>query len=90
MDMARKYLQMGYTRARRYANHKTGRKYAPDKKEILPWQYDFGKAAAAEIFHEKWRLVRTDKDYLQKRKEHRDRYEKPDDILALAAAKVQK
>lgn len=28
MDMARKFLQMGYTRARRYANHKTGRKYA--------------------------------------------------------------
>ena len=30
MDMARKFLQMGYTRARRYANHKTGRKYAKD------------------------------------------------------------
>ena len=29
MDMARKFLQMGYTRARRYANHKSGRKYAP-------------------------------------------------------------
>src|SRR5687767_8286510 len=27
-DMARKFLQMGYTRARRYANHKSGRKYA--------------------------------------------------------------
>ncbi len=26
-DMARKYLQMGFTRARRYANHKSGRKY---------------------------------------------------------------
>ena len=29
-DMARKFLQMGWTRARRYANHKGGRKY--DKK----------------------------------------------------------
>lgn len=29
MDMARKFLQMGMTRARRYANHKGGRKYAP-------------------------------------------------------------
>ena len=28
MDMARKFLQMGYTRARRYANHKGGKKYA--------------------------------------------------------------
>jgi Domain of unknown function (DUF4385) len=26
-DMARKFLQMGYTRARRYANYKGGRKY---------------------------------------------------------------
>lgn len=24
MDMARKFLQMGYTRSRRYANHKSG------------------------------------------------------------------
>ena len=27
MDMARKFLQMGYTRARRYANHRGGKKY---------------------------------------------------------------
>ncbi len=26
-DMARKFLQMGWTRARRYANHSSGRKY---------------------------------------------------------------
>ncbi len=26
-DMARKFLQMGFTRARRYANHKGGKKY---------------------------------------------------------------
>ncbi len=26
-DMARKFLQMGFTRARRYANHQSGRKY---------------------------------------------------------------
>ena len=32
MDMARKFLQMGYTRARRYTNHKGGRKYGPDGK----------------------------------------------------------
>ena len=28
MDMARKFLEMGFTRARRYANHSSGRKYA--------------------------------------------------------------
>lgn len=27
MDMARKFLQMGYTRSRRYANHKSGHKW---------------------------------------------------------------
>ena len=27
MDMARKFLEMGFTRARRYANHSSGRKY---------------------------------------------------------------
>jgi len=26
MDLARKFLQMGYTRARRYANHRSGKK----------------------------------------------------------------
>lgn len=35
-DMARKFIQMGYTRARRYANHKDGKKYkgpVPDNKK---------------------------------------------------------
>ena len=27
MDMCRKFLEMGFTRARRYANHKDGNKY---------------------------------------------------------------
>jgi hypothetical protein len=31
-DMARKYLQMGFTRARRYANHASGQKYSQDNK----------------------------------------------------------
>ena len=29
-DMARKFLQMGFTRARRYTNYKGGRKYDPE------------------------------------------------------------
>ena len=36
MDMARKFLQMGYTRARRYANHKSGRKYSDEDKVNPP------------------------------------------------------
>ena len=36
MDMARKFLQMGYTRSRRYANHKSGRKYSDKNKKDIP------------------------------------------------------
>lgn len=36
MDMARKFIQMGYTRSRRYANHKSGRKYSTKDKESQP------------------------------------------------------
>jgi hypothetical protein len=32
-DMARKFLQMGFTRARRYANHKGGKKYVAGEKD---------------------------------------------------------
>lgn len=35
-DMARKFLQMGYTRSRRYANHKSGRKYSSEDKADAP------------------------------------------------------
>ena len=31
MDMCRKFLEMGFTRARRYANHKDGKKYNSDR-----------------------------------------------------------
>ncbi|GAA4328784.1 hypothetical protein GCM10023149_32960 [Mucilaginibacter gynuensis] len=33
-DMARKYLQMGFTRARRYANYKGGKKYDKEHDHI--------------------------------------------------------
>ena len=74
-DMARKYLQMGYTRARRYANHKSGKKYkgpVPDDKkgqsgahgrEQLPLDQDPVKAAAAEIFYIKWQLAKQNEEY---------------------------
>ncbi|BCU99356.1 MAG: hypothetical protein CM15mV27_0750 [Caudoviricetes sp.] len=39
MDMCRKFLEMGFTRARRYANHKDGKKYGKDGK-ILPQEPD--------------------------------------------------
>ena len=37
-DMARKFLQMGFTRARRYANHQSGKKYGRDRQllQLVP------------------------------------------------------
>lgn len=75
MDMARKFLQMGYTRARRYANHKSGRKYAKDSKEVLAREEDKVKAESARIFKVKWKLAREDKKYLQMKKAHRELHE---------------
>ena len=76
MDMARKFLQMGYTRARRYANHRSGRKYNQGSKEILPREEDAVKAESAKIFYEKWQKVREDKKYLELKKKHREMYER--------------
>ncbi|MFT9596525.1 DUF4385 domain-containing protein [Mesobacillus sp.] len=73
MDMARKFLQMGYTRARRYTNYKGGRKYDEDGK-LMERQNDPVKAQSAAIFMEKWKQARTDKEYLEMKKEHQRRY----------------
>ena len=75
MDMARKFLQMGYTRSRRYANHKSGRKYAPGSRELLPHDEDQEKAQSAKMFYQKWKKAREDKKYLQLRSRHRKLYE---------------
>ena len=73
MDMARKFLQMGYTRSRRYANYKGGRKY--DKNgEVNERDIDEEKAESAAIFEEKWKTVREDEDYLKLKKAHQKKY----------------
>ncbi|BAU14394.1 hypothetical protein LEP3755_49410 [Leptolyngbya sp. NIES-3755] len=74
MDMARKFLQMGYTRSRRYANHKSGRKYATDK-TVLPREEDPIKAESAKIFYEKWQQAKLDPEYIAQLNAHRTRYE---------------
>ncbi|QIR40657.1 DUF4385 domain-containing protein [Tolypothrix sp. PCC 7910] len=80
-DMARKFLQMGYTRSRRYANHKSGRKYksispeSGDKKEVLPYDVDPVKAESAAIFKAKWIQAKTNEKYLQLLAEHKRMYE---------------
>jgi hypothetical protein len=76
MDMARKFLQMGYTRARRYANHRSGRKYAPGSREVLPRDEDALKAQAAEIFRSKWRAAAADPRYVALKRAHRKKFER--------------
>lgn len=74
MDMARKFLQMGFTRARRYANHKSGRKWSPGRDEVLPLDVDQVKAAAAAIFYEVYVSAREDPEYRRMKQEHLARY----------------
>ena len=55
MDMARKFLEMGFTRARRYANHSSGRKYHQGTRKVRPQEKDWRtntKAKSAAIFKE--------------------------------------
>ncbi len=74
MDMARKFLQMGFTRSRRYANHKSGRKYAPDGKTVLPQDVDPVKAESARIFYGYYQQAKDDPVYLQMRADHKESY----------------
>ncbi|MFQ4142680.1 DUF4385 domain-containing protein [Chlorogloeopsis sp. ULAP02] len=87
-DMARKFLQMGYTRSRRYANHKSGRKYKNNpqrasskeeqmqaRKDILPYEVDPLKAESAAIFKQKWIQAKTNDKYLQLLAKHKQMYE---------------
>ena len=83
-DMARKFLQMGYTRSRRYANHKSGKKYdgpvPADKKgqsgahgrEILPNTPDEVKAQSAEVFYKVWQKAKNNKTYQSLLIEHKN------------------
>ena len=75
MDMCRKFLEMGFTRARRYANHKDGKKYGKDRK-ILPQEKDWAtseKAKSARRFKDFRDLVTQDEFYISMRKQWRDK-----------------
>lgn len=72
-DMARKFLQMGYTRARRYANHPGGRKYAADG-TIRPRTNDPVKAESAAVFAAAWKVARENPDYLRMKRAHQSAY----------------
>lgn len=74
-DMARKFLQMGWTRARRYANHRGGRKYDRTTGAELPRTEDAEKAAAAAIFYERYLAARQHPEYHRQKKLHQQQYE---------------
>ena len=75
MDMARKFLEMGFTRARRYANHSSGRKYDKMSGKIRPQEHDWRtntKAKSAAIFKKVRDKVAYDSEYKEMRKEWRE------------------
>ncbi|CAM3711168.1 DUF4385 domain-containing protein [Deinococcus saxicola] len=86
-DMARKFLQMGFTRARRYANHKGGKKYdgpvpgdrkgqsgAHGRAELPRQPEDPVKAQSARIFKAKWDEAEANEEYTRLKKEHHTKY----------------
>lgn len=88
-DMARKFIQMGYTRSRRYANHKSGKKFEKNpqkeatkealmaaRENVLPYEVDPIKAESAAIFKAKWTEAKTNSKYLQLLAKHKQMYEK--------------
>lgn len=73
MDMARKFLEMGHTRARRYANHSSGKKYDSSGK-VRPQEPDWRtseKARAAKVFKVVRDKVAYDPTYQNMRKQWR-------------------
>ncbi len=72
MDMARKFLQMGFTRARRYANHASGKKYNPNG-TVRPQDSDSEasmKAESARIFYEYYVRAKEDVAYRRRKAAH--------------------
>jgi len=73
MDMARKFLEMGFTRSRRYANHSDGKKYAKDG-SVRPQSPDAlhcEKSRSARVFKQMRDKVAKDIKYVTMRKEWR-------------------
>ena len=73
MDMARKFLQMGFTRARRYANHADGNKYNENgavKPQAEDWKTS-EKAQAAQIFYAAYIKAKNDSKYIEMKKQHK-------------------
>ena len=73
MDMCRKFLEMGFTRARRYANHNSGKKYDSEC-NIKPQEPDHATskyAKSATIFKGVRDIVAKNEIYVKMRKQWR-------------------
>ena len=73
MDMCRKFLEMGFTRARRYANHHSGQKY-DSRGKVKPQEEDWDTceyAESARIFKKVRDLATYNDTYQKMRKEWR-------------------
>ena len=72
MDMTRKFIQMGMTRAKRYANHQGGRKYKKGTREELPRSADSPakreKEQVSQLFRGYWERCKDHEGY-QRRKQ---------------------
>jgi hypothetical protein len=87
MDMARKFLQMGWTRSLRYFNHKSGRKYVgaipPERKgqsgawgrAVAPFERNPEKLECARVFKKYLDMVREDPAYVVSVERHRQQQE---------------
>ncbi len=74
MDMCRKFLEMGFTRSRRYANHRDGKKYDKEGK-VIPQEKDHATchfAQSATIFKRVRDAVAKSDEYVSMRKQWRD------------------
>ena len=90
MDMARKYLQMGYTRSMRYARYPGGQKYVDSeassdasdasgeiasREERDPeFWADHDKREAALVYEIWWEMVESDERYRELRERHREQH----------------
>ena len=85
-DLARKFLQMGYTRSKRYANHATGKKYeGAVPKELrgisgahgraeLAKEPDAEKAESAQRFLVYYQRAKENEQYQQMMAAHKEKY----------------
>ena len=74
-DMAKKYLHMGFTRARRYWNHSSGRKWENNDGEWKVLPYDKNEKRfwiSSNIFLNYWKKARTNEKYLRLKEEFKN------------------